>query len=167
MQIPKRRHQLLHIREDEGAYYLTPAAKERMERDLHDLENVQHPRAVEDVSIAVQKGDLSENAEYTEAKARLARIDGRIFSIKERLKRVVLIEKDGSGTILLGSTVLLWVNGKQKSYTIVGPHETNPAQGRISHQSPLGVALLHHVAGDTVHLETEQGIVEYQIIEVA
>lgn len=168
MQIPKRRSQLLKIQDDDNiAVYLTPHALERLKRLLSDLER-ERPSVVEDLRIAVQKGDLSENAEYQDAKARLGRIDGRIFSTKEKIKNAVMIEKgpDASGRIRLGSTVVLSVNGRQKTYSIVGPQESNPTQGRISHISPLGAALIGHVVGDSVKLETENGEVMYGVVEV-
>lgn len=142
---------------------MTQLGIQRLKNTLEDLEHHQRPTAVKDVSEAVQKGDLSENAEYQEAKMRLARIDGRIFSLKERIKNAVVIPDAGtSGKIQLGSTVLLYVNGHQREYQIVGPSETNPTKGRISHLSPLGAALLGRVAGETVAMNDA----EYQIVEV-
>jgi len=168
MQIPKRRSQLLKIQDDENlSVYLTPQALERLKKSLDDLMR-ERPQVVEDLRIAVQKGDLSENAEYQDAKARLGRIDGRIFATKEKIKNAVMIEKgpDASGRIRLGSTVLLSINGRQKAYSIVGPQESNPTQGRISHISPLGAALLGHSVGETVTLHTESGDVMYGVVDV-
>lgn len=168
MQIPKRRSQLLKIRDDENLIvYLTPHAFERLKKLLIELE-IERPGVVEDLRIAVQKGDLSENAEYQDAKARLGRIDGRIFSTKEKIKNAVMIEKgpDPSGRIRLGSTVVLSVNGRQKTYSIVGPQESNPTQGRISHISPLGAALVGHVIGDSITLTTENGEMMYGVVDV-
>jgi len=170
MRLPKRRHQLLKIQEDEGPVYVTPRAEQRLKDDLHDLEKNQRPRIVEDLTMALQKGDLSENAEYQDAKARLGRIDGRVFSIKERLKRVVLIETNAaSETVQIGSTVVLslsTVPGLKRTYRIVGSHESNPAQGRISHQAPLGSALLNRTVGETVSIATPNGEVIYRIEEI-
>ena len=166
MQLPKRRHQLLKTYdESDDSRFLSVEGINRLKRRLYELENVEHPRAVEDVSVAHAKGDLSENAEYQEAKSRLARIDGNIFSIKEKVKNAIPIERgaDSSGRIRLGSTVLLDLNGKERSYDIVGPQEADPSRNRISHLSPLGSALLGRVAGDVVHLETGA---EYRIVQV-
>lgn len=168
MQIPKRRHQLLKIQQDEGIAYLTPAAIKRMQEDIVRLERVDRPKIVEDLSFALKLGDLSENAEYQDAKARLGRIDGRIFGLKERMKRAVAIESgsDEDGKIRIGSTVLLAVDGKQRSYQIVGSHESNPSQGRISYMSPLGTELIGHAAGESVSIEANGKNVSYGIIEV-
>lgn len=146
---------------------MTAEAVTRARRDLERLETVERKQAVEDLSVALQKGDLSENAEYQEAKGRLGRIDGRIFNLKERLKRATVIEQGSSdGTVRLGSNVMVHVNGQQKTYDIVGPQESNPSRGRISHVSPLGSALIGHTQGDTVTIETPNGPVAYQIIDV-
>lgn len=167
MQLPKRRSQMLSKKDDrEGPYYLTAKGVRSLQADLEDLQKTQRPQAVEDVTRAHQLGDLSENADYQEAKFRLTRIDGRIFSIQQRLKRAVLIQHDADGRIHLGSTVLLFVNGHQKTYHLVGPHETRPELGRISHVSPLGSALLNHAAGEQVVVHTPQGTTTYDIVEV-
>lgn len=163
MRLPVRKSQQMRPRDDEGPVPLTAGGVRRLEADLKRLEVVERPRAVEDVSIAVAKGDLSENAEYQEAKSRLARIDGRIFSIRERLKRVVIIEKTATDRVELGSSVTVVVDGKRKTYLIVGPSESNPSQGRISHVSPLGSALLGRIVDDVVSIPTERGNVEYRI----
>lgn len=169
MQLPTRRSQKLKQHEDDSQYhFLTAAGLEWLKRDLRDIETIQRPQAVEDVSTAVQKGDLSENAEYQEAKSRLARIDSRIFSLKERIKRTVIIEQspDPSGRVRLGSTVVVEMHGERKTYELVGPQETNPTRGRISHLSPLGSALLNHIVGDIVEVETQRGKQMYVIVEV-
>lgn len=168
MQLPKRRAQLLKIHNDQDEMIpMTQRGYQKLVADLEDLEKHQRPQAISDVSVAVQKGDLSENAEYTEAKFRLANIDGRIFSIKERLKRASIIEAgSASGAIRLGSSVTLRGASGEKTYHIVGPHESNPSRGRISHVSPLGAALMGHSVGDTVTIETPRGKDEYIIQEL-
>jgi transcription elongation factor GreA len=168
MRLPIRKSQQLRPQDEETHVFLTPQAIENMKRTLKRLEEIERPRAVEDLSIAVAKGDLSENAEYTEAKSRLSGLDSRIFSIKDRLKRVVEIPRGPreDGSVGLGSTVTVEVNGKTKTYEIVGPTETDPARGRISHVSPLGTILAGRKVGEMVVLKTESGAVEYRIISV-
>lgn len=154
MQIPTRRSQQLRIQDDGvDSRLLTPKGLDRLKRTLQDLEQ-QRPQTVKDLSEAIAKGDLSENAEYTESKARLARIDGRIFSLKERIKNAILIEapEGDADAVQLGSTVTVLVNGKQRAYSIVGPAETDPTKGRISHLSPLGAALMGKKLDETVNV---------------
>lgn len=147
--------------------YLTAEGIERLKRTLKQLES-ERPKIVEDLTFAISLGDLSENAEYQDAKHRLSKTDGRIFSIKDRLKNAILIDEEPSATgkIRLGSNVVLAVNGKQKSYQVVGPQEANPSRGRISLVSPLGAALIGHSVGETVTVETPGGPMEYGIVEV-
>ncbi|MBM3205145.1 transcription elongation factor GreA [Candidatus Uhrbacteria bacterium] len=166
MRVPIRRAQL-KPRDDRGAQYLTKDGVQRMENELKRLQ-AEQPQAVEEVVRTGAMGDFSENAEYQEAKFRLRRINDRITSLKERLKHVVIIEKggDASGRVEIGSTVVVQVNEKTKTYFIVGPQESNPTQGRISFVSPLGTALMDHVVGDVVILQTENGEVSYTIMEV-
>lgn len=167
MQLPKRRADKLKNRDDETAIiHLTPAGLTRLKRELRDLEQVQQRQAIEDVSRTVAMGDLSENAEYQEAKHRLARIHGRIFSIKDRLKRVQVIRKKATHKIQLGSRVILETVRGERTYEIVGPAESNPSRGRISHLSPLGAALLGHPVGIVITLQTEQGEMKYTVKEI-
>ncbi|MCC7357179.1 transcription elongation factor GreA [Candidatus Uhrbacteria bacterium] len=168
MQVPKRRAQLLKIHEPEAVTYLTQDGIRRLQDTIEDLEKRQKPLIIEDLSAALAKGDLSENAEYSDAKARLGRIEGRIFSLKQRLKNVVEIQHGAShdGRVQIGSLVTVLVNGKERKYTIVGTQETQPAAGRISHQSPLGRALLDTKIGDKVSVEAPEQTIEYIILGV-
>jgi transcription elongation GreA/GreB family factor len=158
---------MLKQRDDRGAQYLTKEGVKRMENELKRLEQEQ-PLAVEEVVRTGAMGDFSENAEYQEAKFKLRRTNDRIASLKERLKHVVVIEEGAStsGRIEIGSTVVVRVSEKEKTYQIVGPQESSPARGRISFVSPLGSALMDHVAGDKISLQTENGEVIYTIVEV-
>ncbi len=168
MRVPMRRAQHQIIRDEEVAVHLTPKGLERLKRQLEELKTVDLPQAIEDVSRSVQLGDLSENAEYHEAKHRLARIHGRVFGLNDRIKRAVVIKKnpDASGRVALGSSVRVRVEGKEKTYEIVGPQESNPSRGRISHLSPLGRALLGHAAGESIILATPKGNATYEILNL-
>lgn len=148
--------------------HLTVAAVERLRRDLRDLEERQRPQAVEDLSRARDMGDLSENAAYHEAKSRLGRIDGRIFSLKERIRNAVIIEAgpNTDGLVQIGSTVVISSDGGRKIYQILGSQETNPSLGRISHLSPIGSALIGRGAGETVVVKIRDKEVVYRIDEV-
>lgn len=115
-----------------------------MKKQLIDLETKQRPTAVKEVQRTQEMGDLSENAAYQEAKFRLRRINSKITVIEEKLKVAIPIQTNDSDTVQIGSTVVLINNGLERIYQIVGSAETNPAQGRISHSSPLGQALLGH-----------------------
>lgn len=168
MQIPKRKKEDYRKYGGDADNYLSPEAIRKLKDDLRRLEDVSRPRAVTDLSRAREMGDLSENAAYSEAKGRLMGIDRRIFEIKEKLKNAVVIERGSSdGKVAVGATVTVRVNGKEKTYGIVGSAETDPGSGRISHLSPLGAALKGHRAGDEVTVKNALGKeVVYEIIEV-
>lgn len=169
MRLPKRRHELLKTYEEENApVYLTSEGARRLEAELKRLETKDQKQAIEDVARTGAFGDRSENAEYQEAKHRLSRTHSRIFYIKERLKRVVVIQKtkNTDQIIALGSTVVLQTGEKECTYEIVGPSESNPTHGRISHVSPLGAALLGHVVGESVDIQTAHGKTKYSILRV-
>ena len=166
MQIPKRRAQLLRGNDDkDDVLFMTAEGIEHLKRQLKDLEG-QLPQAVEAMSFALSLGDFSENAEYQDAKHKLARLHSRIFSIKDRLRRVRPITKSSSGTIQLGSTVTLSTNSKEKMYQLVTPHEANPSRGKISTQSPLGAALIGKRINEEVSIQTETGSTVYTVVNI-
>lgn len=171
MQIPKRRAELLRTyAEQDEPFLATAAAVERMKRELEQLEKHERPRVVEDLSVALQKGDLSENAEYKDARAKLSRIDSRMFSINERLQRHQVIEEgvNADGVVRLGCTVVVQgKTGHRLTYQLVGPHEASPTRGKISHLSPLGAALLNHRVGEVVSFTSPAGAqAVYTLIEI-
>ena len=127
-----------------------------------------HPRLAEEVRRSGQFGDFSENAEYQIAKGKLRGVNARILELNQQINRASIIETPSSKDIVrLGSRVTVEANGLKKTYQILGSAETNPLQGIISHNSPLGAALMGHRAGETVKLELNKKFVEYQIIKIS
>jgi transcription elongation factor GreA len=169
MQIPQRRSQKMrdHSVSDDSRF-MTKEGLEKLKGTVQWLEKEERPKVVEDLSQALLLGDFSENAEYQAAKAKMSSIDGRLFSLKEKIKHAVVIEDEASptGAIRLGSTVIVEVNGKQKTYRIVGPQEVNVFKGMISHVSPLGSVLINRKTGDEVAVKTEVGEMRYRVVEV-
>jgi len=166
MQLPKRRSdQFKKI--DDGPVYLTLAGKEKLERSLARLEK-DLPQGIKEVERTKKFGDFSENEEYKDAKRRLRSMHARIFSIKDRLKRAVIIkeEKNSSGVVEIGSTIKLKVNDTEKTFQILGSYESNPVTGRISERSPLGSALLGHRVGELVRVEVKGREAIYQILKI-
>ena len=164
MQIPLRRHEKLQVR-DTGPVYLTPEGIQKLKDKLARLK-ASIPELASEAKRTADYGDRSENAEYKEAKGKLRGTHRNILAIEDQLKRAVAIKPSASGKVQLGSTVVLEVGGKSKEFQIVGPSETDPAKGRISHQSPLGAALLGHKPGNSVAIPTPKGSQEYLIIEI-
>lgn len=167
MQIPKRRSDKLR-KYDESPVYLTPQGLKILEERLARLKR-DMPGFIDEAQRTAAYGDRSDNAEYKEAKSILRRAQGQIFGIQEQLKRVVKIisGENATKTVQLGSTVVLESDGKnKKTFQIVGSLETNPGEGRISHKSPLGAALIGRAKGDTVAIQTANGASEYRVLEI-
>jgi transcription elongation factor GreA len=121
------------------------------------------------IKEAREFGDLSENAEYQEAKTRQAFVEGRIEEIDATLKmaKVIDAKNNANGVIEVGSTAVVDVSGRELTYYITGSNEASPAEGKISNESPIGRALLGHRAGDRVKIETPDGEREYLIVKVS
>ncbi len=169
MQFPRRKKEELSRRdESRDIVYLTPAGVKSLDAEIKRLDTVDRPRAIKDVCEAVQKGDLSENAEYQEARARLSRTEGRILRLREKRKRVEIIAKPSkTGVIAIGSRVTLGTDHvKERVYVIVGPEETDPSKGRISFRSPLGAALMGKKEGDSIRLTVRDKQIEYRIVSI-
>ncbi len=167
MRLPQRTSQQLRDQDtSDDVVYLTPEGVEKLKRELERIEKTDLPAALESMRYAITLGDFSENAEYQEAKPKLARLQARILTIKDRLKRAIITQASDDGRVSMGSQVTVEVNGKERTYQLVGPHEANPSQGRISHLSPVGAALLNRKVGETVRVENESGGTEYRIMRV-
>lgn len=167
MRLPTRRSEKDRQLRAETDHYLTPEAITRFTAELADLTKRQRPEAADEVFRTGQMGDLSENAAYQFAKMNLRRINARILSLGDRLKHAVPIARGSQdGKIRVGSTVTLETHGQELTYEILGSNESNPARGRISHNSPLGKLLLGHRAGDSVTLSLPQAETVYRIVEV-
>lgn len=166
MQVPRRRSEQ-SIKRDTGTFLVTAQGLVQLQADLAQLES-ELPEMIKEVERTKEHGDFSENAAYQDAKHALRRAHARVASIKDRMKRAVIIEKDANanGLVQIGSTVVLESGKKRVTFEILGHHESDPANGRISDRSPLGQALLNHAVGDKITLELKNGPVEYYILEV-
>jgi transcription elongation factor GreA len=167
MRVPKRRGEELHRAAQENDNYMTAAKRDRLKDTLRDIETRQLPQAQEDLRVAREMGDLSENAAYSEAKGRTLRLTARIHSINERIRNAVIIEQGSDdGKVCIGCTVTVTVNGAERTYEILGSQETDPSKGRVSYKSPLGAALLGKAAGDEVVVEANGRKIVYRIVSV-
>jgi transcription elongation factor GreA len=137
-----------------------------LEKKLDRLKNVSRPEAAAEVKRLAELGDFSENAEYQLAKGRLRGINSRILSIEIQLKQAEVIKRNSVGVVEVGSTVTVSDGTSEKTYRILGSTETKPGQGIISHNSPVGKALLGHEVGDEVFVSLAQKVVEYRILKV-
>ncbi len=148
--------------------YVSPEKLEQLQQELVMLKTVRRREVASKIESAKALGDLSENAEYHEAKDEMAFIEGRIMEIEHILKNASVVEPSKStGVVRVGSTLEVDVNGKHKTYKIVGSNEADPLQGLISNESPLGNAFLGHAKGDRVEAVTPAGIQVYVIISIS
>ena len=138
-------------------------------KEEHDLlSTVRRKEIAERIERAKELGDLSENAEYSEAKDAQALNEGRIIELSATLKNVTIVDKVSDGEhIVMGSTVIAKIDGKDKEYTIVSFNEADPLNGLISNESPLGVAFIGRRKGESVEVETPRGVMHYKIVKVA
>ena len=149
--------------------YLTKKGFEDLQKEYDDMLKKKRPEVVERLSSAREMGDLSENAEYTAAREELAFIDGRIEELEELLKQAELIADDHHTTqaVDLGSQVVVKIGEKKETFTVVGEWEADPIEKKISHESPLGKALLGKSVGDEIHVEAPAGRMTYKIVSIS
>lgn len=148
--------------------YLTAEGLEKLKAELAYLKTNRRRELADRIDAAKSLGDLSENAEYHEAKDALAFVEGRVREIEDMLKNFSVIPETQSGeSIHIGSTVEVDVRGARKTYKIVGASEANPLDGLISNESPLGSAFIGRAVGDEVEVETPGGTTAYKVIRVS
>ncbi len=146
---------------------LTPEGLEKLEKELKQLKTVDRPAVIKRIADARELGDLSENADYHDAREQQSFIEGRIKDIEEMIRNSDVVASRGDkGIVQLGSQVVVEVGGSKVNYEIVGSNEADPLEGKISLESPVGSALMDRKAGDKVIAETPNGGVEYKVVEV-
>ncbi|MEE0875325.1 MAG: transcription elongation factor GreA [Ruminococcus sp.] len=151
---------------------LTAEGLKNLEEELEYLHNVKRKEIAEKIKVARSYGDLSENSEYDDAKNEQAIMEARITTIEAILKTAVIIDESNTNTehVHLTSVVTIEIlnTGKQYQYKIVGSgsNETNPREGKISDESPIGRALMEKSVGDIVEVETPGGTMNIKILEI-
>ena len=153
---------------DSKEYVLTREGKAALEEELDTLKNVTRKEVSAKIKEARSFGDLSENAEYDEAKNEQAEVEARIGEIENMLKYARVLDDDEirSDIVTPGSKVVLDIFGGEKTYTIVGSTEADPYKNKLSYESPIGAAILNKSAGDTVKAMTPGGEVEFKILSI-
>ena len=130
----------------EDATHLTADGLKALESELEEMRTVTRPEVILRVKAARELGDLRENADYEAARNEQSFLEGRIRSLEQMVRSAVVIELDRTGEVMLGSTVRVDMDGDEVTFHIVGSTEADPANGRISNQSPIGKAILGHRA---------------------
>lgn len=150
---------------------LTYEGLKKMEEELENLKTVKRKDVAEKIKEARGQGDLSENAEYDSAKEEQAEMEARIVQLEKMLRNAEVIDEEevSADIVGLGSKVEVYDVEFDETmvYTIVGSAEADPMNGRISNESPVGMALLGHVEGDTIVIDTPDGPVQFEIKSVA
>ncbi len=164
MRVPIRKPgKYTHLKPDPN---LTEAKLDELKKKLANLKAAQ-PEAAMEVKRLAELGDLSENAAYQIAKGRLRSINQRIIDLENHINSARLITRpEGNQVVQLGSEVVIEIRGEQKTYLILGSSETNPAQNIISHNSPIGSALMGHRVGEVVVINLKNGKVDCKIIKI-
>jgi len=150
--------------------YLTKEGFDNLQKELDDLRNNRRKEIAIRLQEALEDGELIENAEYENAKNEQAFVEGRIKELEMLLANARIIDEaeNEQGSVQVGSTVTIQEDGQEpETYMIVGPAEADPRLGRISHESPIGRALINHKAGEKVKVEAPGGAYSVIIVKVS
>lgn len=148
--------------------YLTHDGLQQIKEELRLLKTVRRPEIAEKIERAKELGDLSENAEYHEAKEEQGFIEGRIIELEAMVNSAVVVSAPTDARhVEIGNTVRVRLDGTERTFAIVGANEARPGNGKISHESPLGRALLGRAAGDEVDIQAPNGMRKCLILEIS
>lgn len=150
---------------------LTDEGLRKLEDELEELKTVKRKEISEKIKVALSFGDLSENSEYDEAKNEQAFVEARIAQLEAMLKNAKVLDETEltTDTVNVGSKVVVWDKEfeEEVTYNIVGSTEADPAQGRISDESPIGKALISHKIGDVIDIDVPDGTITFEIREIS
>ncbi|MSU75293.1 MAG: transcription elongation factor GreA [Candidatus Magasanikbacteria bacterium] len=155
--------------DDPSTQYVSATSLITLTKERDELKDTKIPEIAKRIDEAKQQGDLSENAEYHQAREDMSWAQGRLQELEQIINNAQIFshQKNKGGVVALGSNLAVMMNGQTKTYTIVGPHEINPAKGFISNESPLGEAFLGHGEGDEVEVTVPSGKLVYRIVSVS
>jgi len=149
--------------------YIFPQKLNELKKELKERKTILRHQISQRIQEAQTQGDLSENADYAEAKEAQAFNEGRIMELENLINNAVVIPDKPKikGIVQIGSKIIVKDSKKKKfEFTIVGSEDANPIEGKISNESPLGQAFLNHKEGDDVEVKTPRGIINYKIIKI-
>jgi transcription elongation factor GreA len=153
---------------DKAPIYLTREGSAKLKAELAELRGPKRDALAKRLRHAVQQGDLSENADYISAKEEQGFLEGRILELETILREAVVVDPpQASDEVALGTTVVVAVDGgSPETYQLVGMKEADPRRGKITHESPIGRALMGRRVGDTVEAVTPGGALRLRILEI-
>ncbi|HLP86606.1 MAG TPA: transcription elongation factor GreA [Candidatus Paceibacterota bacterium] len=148
--------------------YITEDKKKDLEEELNHLKTVRRKEILESLEAARALGDLSENAEYHQAREDQGKTEDRINQIEHMLKSSVVVKKHSSASVEIGTTVTVRKENSKDTvcYSIVGSEEADMSLNKISNKSPLGEALFGRTKGDVVSIKTPKGLVKYTLVDI-
>ncbi|MAF13318.1 MAG: transcription elongation factor GreA [Parcubacteria group bacterium] len=150
-----------------GVNYITKDGLKKLKEEMEDLKKNKMPEVIERIARAKELGDLSENAEYQDAKDEQGFIAGRITELENLTSRSEIIDNKGNKDfVTVGCTIRALCGDKEFKYTIVGSNEADPTQGLISNESPIGRAFLGHQKGEKVVVQVPNGDMDCEILEI-
>ena len=148
--------------------YLSKEGLDKLREELNEMVTVRRAEVAARIQEAKEHGDITENAEYEDAKNEQAFVEGRIQTLSALIKNAVIIEDHASTAFVgIGSTVEVDSEDGKETFRIVGSAEANPAEGRISNESPVGRALLGHRKGDKAQVSVPAGSWTYKIVSIS
>jgi len=149
---------------------ITYEGLKKLEEELQELKTVKRKQIAEKIKEARGQGDLSENAEYDSAKEEQAETEARIVLLEKMLRNAEVIDEEDLNKEIISVGSKVKVNDEETNeedvYTIVGSAEADPLKGRISNESPLGVALIGKAAGQIVEVDAPDGVIKYKVLEI-
>lgn len=147
---------------------ITPEGLQKLKDELEERKNITRRQIADRIQKAKDMGDLSENAEYSEAKEAQMFNDGRIVELERQIKNLTVVKNgNGKNEVGMGSTVTVKSSdGKEKRFTIVSFNEADPLEGKISNESPIGKSLIGRQKGDKTIINTPNGKIEYKILKI-
>lgn len=149
--------------------YISPQKLKELKKELEERKTVLRQQISQRIQEAQTQGDITENAEYTEAKEAQSFNEGRIMELENLIKNAVVVQgkPERKSTVQIGSQIVVKDKKRQKfEFTIVGSVDSNPIEGKISNESPLGQAFLDHKQGDEVEVLTPRGKIKYKIVKI-
>ena len=156
--------------EDKKEILLTQEGYQKLEDELELLKTVRRREVADRIKVAISFGDISENAEYDEAKNEQAQVEVRILKLESMIRRAVIIDESqiDVNIVTIGSIVKVYDEDFEEEieYTIVGSAEADPYEGKISNESPVGKALLGRTTGDIVDIQVPDGVSKFKILAI-
>ena len=148
-------------------YYVSEAGLNKLKEEQAHRMTVVRKHISEAIGSAKEQGDLSENFEYQDAKERQAENETRLIELNEMIARAVVVSSETGGSeIRIGTTFKTEINGTEKMFELVGATESDPMAGKISHESPIGMAFLGKAVGDEVSVAVPSGTMTYKIVSI-